>query len=76
MTKNAPHPHAAALFYDFMLTDGQQILSDMKFVTTSKKIPSPIPANIAIKYIDPVQALENQEKWLKIYQSVMKSGGK
>jgi iron(III) transport system substrate-binding protein len=74
MTKRAPHPNAAALFYDFMLTEGEQILSEMKFVPTSKKVKSPIPSNITIKFIDPGQALDNSEKWIKTYQAVMKSG--
>jgi iron(III) transport system substrate-binding protein len=74
MVKKAPHPNAAALFYDFMLTEGEQILSDMKFVPTSKKVKSPIPSNITIKFIDPGQALDNSEKWIKGYQAVMKAG--
>jgi iron(III) transport system substrate-binding protein len=74
MAKRAPHPNAAALFYDFMLTEGEQILSDMKFVPTSTKVKSPIPSNISIKFIDPGQALDNSEKWIKLYQNVMKSG--
>jgi iron(III) transport system substrate-binding protein len=71
MAKRAPHPNAAALFYDFMLTEGEQILSDMKFVPTSKKVKSPIPENVTIKFVDPVQALENQDKWVKTYQNIL-----
>ena len=26
VSRRAPHPHAAALFYDYMLTDGQTLL--------------------------------------------------
>ena len=40
MAKRAPHPHAALLFYDFMLSDGQQIMLKREFVPTSRKIPS------------------------------------
>ena len=66
MLKNAPHPHAAALFYDFMLNEGQQIFSEMRFVPTSKKAASPI-ADVSIKFIDPAKALDMQEKWVKMY---------
>ena len=69
MLRNAPHPNAAALFYDFMLNEGQQIFSEMRFVPTSKKAVSPI-ADVAIKFIDPAKALDMQEKWVKMY-SVM-----
>ncbi|SNT10128.1 iron(III) transport system substrate-binding protein [Noviherbaspirillum humi] len=74
MAKRAPHPYAAALFYDFMLTEGEKILADLKFVPTSKVVPSPIPAGTNIKYVDPVQALDNNEKWIKTFQNTMKSG--
>jgi iron(III) transport system substrate-binding protein len=73
MVKKAPHPNAAALFYDFMLTEGEQMLSDIKFVPTSKKVKSPIPSNISIKFVDPGQALDNSDKWIKAYQAVMKA---
>jgi iron(III) transport system substrate-binding protein len=66
MMKNAPHPNTAALFYDFMLNEGQQILAQMHFVPTSKKQPSPI-GDVQLKMIDPGQALDMQDKWTKAY---------
>jgi iron(III) transport system substrate-binding protein len=69
MLKNAPHPNAAALFYDFILNEGQQIFSDMRFVPTSKKVVSPI-GDVAIKFIDPAKALDMQEKWVKQYMGM------
>jgi iron(III) transport system substrate-binding protein len=70
MLKTAPHPHAAVLFYDFVLNEGQQILADLRFVPSSKKIASPI-SNMSIKYIDPGRALDMQEKWIKTYSNVV-----
>jgi iron(III) transport system substrate-binding protein len=68
MLKNAPHPNAAALFYDFALNEGQEILARMHFVPTSKKQPSPI-GDTQLKMIDPGQALDLQEKWVKAYMA-------
>ncbi len=68
--KRAPHPAAALLFYDFMLTEGQKLMADSSYVVTSKKLPSPV-ANIALTFIDPAQALDSQEKWLKSFQDVV-----
>lgn len=68
MLKNAPRPNAAALFYDFALNEGQEILAQMQFVPTSKKQPSPI-GDIPLKMIDPGQALDLQEKWVKLYMA-------
>ena len=68
--KRAPHPAAALLFYDFMLTEGQKLMADSSYVVTSKKLPSPV-ANIPLTFIDPAQALDSQEKWLKSFQDVV-----
>ena len=68
--KRAPHPAAALLFYDFMLTEGQKLMADSSYVVTSKKLPSPV-ANIPLTFIDPAQALDYQEKWLKSFQDVV-----
>jgi iron(III) transport system substrate-binding protein len=70
MLKKAPHPHAAALFYDFALNEGQQILADMHFVPTSQKLPSPV-ANVQIRFVDPGRALDMQDKWIKTYNNVV-----
>jgi len=38
LARRAPHPHAAVLFFDFMLTDAQEILSKRDFTPASRKI--------------------------------------
>ena len=70
MLKRAPHPAAAILFYDFMLTEGQKLLADNSYVVTSRKYPSPI-ANMAVKFIDPATALDQQDKWLKSFEDII-----
>jgi iron(III) transport system substrate-binding protein len=65
----APHPHAAALLYDFFLSEGQEILASRNFVPSSRKVKSPL-GDIAITPIDPGQALDNQDKWLKQYEDI------
>ena len=41
LARNAPHPNAAVLFFDFLLGEGQQILASRQFVTVSRKIDTP-----------------------------------
>ena len=67
LLKRAPHPAAAILFHDFMLSEGQKLLAENSYVVTSRKLPSPV-ANVPLIYIDPVQALDQQDKWLKSFQ--------
>ncbi len=70
MAKRAPHPNAAALFYDYMLNEGQQQLASLDYVVTRKKIESPF-SNVPLKLISPEQALDLQEKWAKLFDEVL-----
>jgi iron(III) transport system substrate-binding protein len=70
VTKNAPHPHAALLFADFVLSpEGQELLLSMGRVPVSLKVKSPYSA---IKYtlIDAVTVLDESEKWEKIWNDL------
>ncbi len=42
VSPRAPHPHAALLFYNFMLINAQPILAGREFLMTSKDIKSPL----------------------------------
>jgi iron(III) transport system substrate-binding protein len=70
MLKGAPHPAAALLFYDFMLSEGQEMLAKNYYVVTSRKLPSPV-AGVPIKFIDPGQAIDKQDQWLKSYDEIV-----
>lgn len=75
MAKRAPHPHAALLFYDFMLSDGQQIILGRQFVPTSRKIPS-VLGRLALNFVSPDLVLDQGEKWQKLYAEILRSGGR
>ena len=75
MLKRAPHPYTALLFYDFMLSDGEQLLANLNYVPTSKKSEAPI-TKLPLKFIDPAAALDMQDKWLKAYETVVTKGAR
>src|SRR5258705_4745784 len=54
VARRAPHPAAALLFYDYMLTDAQQYLVKMDYVPSNTKAPSPLK-NVKIVQTDPVR---------------------
>src|SRR5690606_22736041 len=62
LAKGAPHPNAALLFFDFLLTDGQKILLDRDFVTTSKQYRSKLN-QMPFKFVDPAVVLDENAKW-------------
>ena len=68
--RKAPHPHAAMLFYDFMLSEAQQILSKQYYVPTSNRIDTPL-TKLPLKFIDPALALDLNGKWIKDYEETV-----
>jgi iron(III) transport system substrate-binding protein len=67
--KTAPHPNAAVLFYDFMLTDGQDILADEHDVVTAKKYDGKLKTS-SMKYISPAEALDQDKKWSDLFDDI------
>ena len=67
LARNAPHPHAAVLFHDFLLGEGQQILASRQFVTVSRKIEQPLIQG-PLKLIDSAVMLDQAKKWQELYQ--------
>lgn len=70
MLKKAPNPYTALLFYDYMLTEGQKQLHDLKFVPASKKYELPFP-KVPLNFIDPATALDQQAKWFKMFEETV-----
>ena len=76
VTKGAPHPHAAVLFYDFEISpEGQKILAGRDFVPTSRKIDTPLN-KIPLKFVDARIALDEFQKWEKLYADLFTKGAK
>lgn len=70
LLKNAPHPYAAVLFYDFMLSDAQQIFAKEHYVPASRKIDTPF-SRLPLKFIDPAQSLDHNDAWIKTYEETV-----
>lgn len=65
MFRRAPHPHAALLFQDFILTDGQKILADREAVPTSPKVKAAPPGMI---FVDLPRFMDEGEKWTRLFR--------
>jgi len=70
MLRHAPHPHAAVLYFDFMMSDAQEILSKRDFVPTSRKVDTPLN-KMPLRFIDSKVILDEEEKWKKLYQEII-----
>jgi len=70
IARRAPHPNAALLFYDYMITEAQQYFVSLDYVPTNASVPSPLK-DIRFKLVDPVQVLDQMDKWTQLYQEVV-----
>jgi iron(III) transport system substrate-binding protein len=67
VARRAPHPYAAVLFFDFMLTDAQELLRNREYFPASRKV-KPLPDGISVTFIDPARSLDENQKWSKYYR--------
>jgi iron(III) transport system substrate-binding protein len=73
LARRAPHPHAALLYYDFMIGDaGQRILRSRGFVPARRALQGTL-AGTPLTVVDPALLLDTAEKWSRLYESIFLS---
>jgi len=65
--RKAPHPFAATLFAEFMLSGGQQIMADRGYVVTRRTL-SAMPAGLTL--IDLPKLLDERDKWSRLFKEI------
>ena len=74
LTRDAPHPHAALLFADFLLSrEGQTILKERNRVPSSLAVDSHLN-DFPFDMIDPVISLDEDEKWSTMWSDLFLRG--
>jgi iron(III) transport system substrate-binding protein len=67
----APHPNAALLFADFVLSpEGQQLFNSMGRFPASVKVRSKL-VTFPYLMLDPVELIDEDEKWLKYWNELV-----
>jgi iron(III) transport system substrate-binding protein len=70
VARNAPHPHAALLFVDFVLSpEGQELLNSMGRVPVSSKVKTDLN-RFEYTMVDAVTVLDEQERWNKLWEGL------
>jgi iron(III) transport system substrate-binding protein len=68
ITRNAPHPQAAAAFVDFVLSpEGQELLNSMGRVPVSTRVRTHMN-QFEYTLVDSAAVLDEQDKWLKEWE--------
>jgi iron(III) transport system substrate-binding protein len=76
VARRAPHPHAAMVFVDFMLSkEGQTILKERNRVPASLSVDTHLN-KFPFHMIDPVITLDENEKWEKLWSDLFLKGRK
>jgi iron(III) transport system substrate-binding protein len=74
--KNAPHPHAAALFVDFILSpEAQAILQKGGYVPANLKVADRAQ-KLPLKFVDPAVILDEDAKWKKLWAEIILGGAR
>ena len=71
IARRAPRPHAALLFYDFMLSDAQEIMVKRNFIPSSARVLDSLKDVPRFTLIDPKVVLDEGEKWTKLYDEII-----
>ncbi len=76
VARRAPHPYAALLFSDFMLSlEGQTILKDRNRVPSSRAVDTRLN-KFPFEMIDPVITLDEADRWEKLWSDLFLKGQK
>ncbi|MBI3050589.1 MAG: ABC transporter substrate-binding protein [Acidobacteria bacterium] len=74
VARRAPHPHAALLFVDFVLSkEGQDVLAERSRVPASRAVNSHLN-DFPFEMIDPSITLDEDEKWTKLWSDLFLRG--
>jgi iron(III) transport system substrate-binding protein len=69
--KAAPHPHAAALFEEFLLsTAGQELFQNLNYIPAAKDRETPLKG-VKMIVSDPAEKFDEGDKWEQLYQQIV-----
>ena len=76
LAKNAPHPHAALLLADFLLSkEAQEFLKASSRVPANRLVESPW-TNLSYEVVDPTIVLDEWDKWSTLWSNLFLGGKK
>ncbi len=75
VSRRAPHPNAAALFCDYMLTEGQRFYTEVHRVPANRNYDTPVRRLVrerqAVKIVNAQEAIDDYEKWHDLYKRII-----
>jgi iron(III) transport system substrate-binding protein len=75
VSRRAPHPNAAILFYDYMLSEGQRFYTEVHRVPANKTYDTPVRRMArdgqSIKVVDSGRIIDDYDRWLRAYKKLI-----
>ena len=75
VSRRAAHPYAAALFYDYMLTDGQRFYTEVYRVPANKNYDTHVRRFVRegreIAVVNAHESIDNYDKWQSLYKKLI-----
>ena len=75
VSRRAPHPHAALLFYDYQLSEGQRFYLEVDRVPANKNYDTPVRRLLAqgqpIRVVNALEAIDEYDKWQDLYKRLI-----
>ncbi len=75
VSRRAAHPHAAVLFYDYMLTDGQRFYTEVHRVPANKNYDTHVRRLVregrTIAVVDAHAAIDDYDRWHGLYKRLI-----
>jgi ABC-type Fe3+ transport system substrate-binding protein len=79
IVKDSPHPNAARLLVEFMLSDeGQKVMADSDYLPASPRVPAKVPENkpdaggFKVNVVTPEMARDDLPKWVAIFHELFR----
>ena len=73
VAREAPHPNAALLFYEYLLSEeAQRSFVSMDYVPSNSRVASPLKG-VSILQTDPVRTLDDSETWTRLFDDTLLS---
>jgi iron(III) transport system substrate-binding protein len=75
VARKAPHPHAALLFYEYLIGDAQPLLAKLDLEPVDTRVNTELQGR-EVQFIDPRRVLGESAKWQKLYEETIVKGAR
>src|SRR5258705_2503862 len=75
VSRRPPHPNAAMLFYEYLISDAQPLMVKMSYIAANTKIASPL-RGVKVRFLDPRMPLEELDRCVKAFDDLNGRGAR